>query len=74
MSAQQNLLNNEQEAAIIRSRLITSVKALGGGWDAESLAAIHVRLILGSFAAWAEGRRPWFRSLERGSGGSEFEK
>lgn len=47
VSAQQNLLNNEQEAAIIRGqRLVTSVllvKALGGGWDAASLAAVHVK-------------------------------
>jgi len=46
VSAQQNLLNNEQQAAIIQGqRLITTVllvKALGGGWDAESLAAVHV--------------------------------
>jgi outer membrane protein, multidrug efflux system len=47
VTAQQNLLNNEQEAAIIRGqRLVTSVllvKALGGGWDASSLAAIQVK-------------------------------
>ena len=47
VSAQQNLLINEQEAAVIQGqRLITSVllvKALGGGWDAASLAAVHVR-------------------------------
>ncbi|HEX8872509.1 MAG TPA: efflux transporter outer membrane subunit [Candidatus Acidoferrum sp.] len=47
VSAQQNVLNNEQEAAIIRGqRLVTSVllvKALGGGWDASSLAAVHVK-------------------------------
>jgi outer membrane protein, multidrug efflux system len=47
VSAQQNLLTNEQEAAIIRGqRMITSVllvKALGGGWDAASLAAVHVK-------------------------------
>lgn len=47
VSAQQNLLSNEQEAAIIRGqRLVTSVllvKALGGGWDAASLAAVHVK-------------------------------
>ena len=45
VSAQQNLLNNEQEAAIIQGqRLVTSVllvKALGGGWDAASLNAVH---------------------------------
>jgi len=46
VSAQQNLLSNEQEAAIIQGqRLVTAVllvKALGGGWDAASLAAVHV--------------------------------
>ncbi len=47
VSAQQNLLNNEQEAAIIQGqRLVTSVllvKALGGGWDSASLAAVQVK-------------------------------
>jgi outer membrane protein, multidrug efflux system len=47
VSAQQNLLTNEQEAAIIQGqRLVTSVllvKALGGGWDATSLAAVQVK-------------------------------
>jgi NodT family efflux transporter outer membrane factor (OMF) lipoprotein len=47
VSAQQNLLINEQEAAVIQGqRLIASVllvKALGGGWDAASLAAVHVK-------------------------------
>lgn len=47
VSAQQNLLNNEQEAAIIQGqRLVTTVllvKALGGGWDATSLAAVHLK-------------------------------
>lgn len=47
VSAQQNLLTNEQEAAIIQGqRLITSVllvKALGGGWDAASLSAVQVK-------------------------------
>jgi NodT family efflux transporter outer membrane factor (OMF) lipoprotein len=45
VSAQQNLLSNEQEAAIIQGqRLVTSVllvKALGGGWDAASIAAVE---------------------------------
>ena len=45
VSAQQNLLSNEQEAAIIQGqRLVTSVllvKALGGGWDAASIAAVQ---------------------------------
>lgn len=47
VTAQQNLLSNEQEAAVIQGqRLVTSVllvKALGGGWDASSLAAVQVR-------------------------------
>jgi outer membrane protein, multidrug efflux system len=47
VSAQQNLLTNEQEAAVIQGqRLITAVllvKALGGGWDATSLAAVQVK-------------------------------
>ena len=45
VSAQQNLLSNQQEAAIIHGqRLVTAVllvKALGGGWDAASLAAVQ---------------------------------
>lgn len=47
VTAQQNLLSNEQEAAVIQGqRLVTSallVKALGGGWDASSLAAVQVK-------------------------------
>ena len=47
VTAQQNLLTNEQELAVIEGqRLITSVllvKALGGGWDASSLAAAQVK-------------------------------
>lgn len=47
VNSQQNLLNNEQELAVIRGqRLVTSVlliKALGGGWDASSLAAVQVK-------------------------------
>ena len=47
VSAQQNLLSNEQQAAVIQGqRLVTSVllvKALGGGWDATSLSAVHVK-------------------------------
>jgi multidrug efflux system outer membrane protein len=47
VTAQQNLLTNEQELAIIAGqRLVTSVllvKALGGGWDASSLAAAQVK-------------------------------
>jgi NodT family efflux transporter outer membrane factor (OMF) lipoprotein len=47
VSAQQILLTNQQQAAIIQGqRLITSVllvKALGGGWDANSLNAVHVK-------------------------------
>jgi multidrug efflux system outer membrane protein len=47
VTAQQNLLNNEQQLAVIEGqRLVTSVllvKALGGGWDASSLAAAQVK-------------------------------
>jgi NodT family efflux transporter outer membrane factor (OMF) lipoprotein len=47
VSAQQILLTNQQQAAIIQGqRLVTSVllvKALGGGWDAASLNAVHVK-------------------------------
>jgi multidrug efflux system outer membrane protein len=47
VAAQQNVLSNEQELAILQGqKLVTSVllvKALGGGWDASSLAAIQVR-------------------------------
>jgi outer membrane protein, multidrug efflux system len=47
VTAQQNLLSDEQELAVIHGqRLVTSVllvKALGGGWDASSLAAVQVK-------------------------------
>jgi NodT family efflux transporter outer membrane factor (OMF) lipoprotein len=47
VTAQQNLLTDEQQLAVIRGqRLVTSVlliKALGGGWDASSLAAVQVK-------------------------------
>lgn len=47
VNAQQNLLNNEQQLAIIKGqKLVISVlliKALGGGWDASSLAAVQVK-------------------------------
>jgi multidrug efflux system outer membrane protein len=47
VTAQQNLLNNEQEMAVIQGqKLVTSVlliKALGGGWDASSLSAVQVK-------------------------------
>ena len=47
VNAQQNLLNNEQQMAVIRGqKLVTSVllvKSLGGGWDASSLAALQVK-------------------------------
>jgi len=47
VTAQQSLLANESENAQIRGgQLVTSVmlvKALGGGWDAGSLAAIQVK-------------------------------
>src|SRR5271154_21596 len=46
VTAQQNLLADEQELAIIRGqRLVISVllvKALGGGWDSSSLSAVAV--------------------------------
>ena len=75
VSAQQNLLNNEQEAAVIHGqRLITSVllvKALGGGWDATSLAAVHVKptterrdRALSDAAGEAAGRRRGSRSTK----------
>jgi outer membrane protein TolC len=45
--AQRDLLVDEQQLAVIQGqRLISSVllvKALGGGWDASSLAAVQVR-------------------------------
>jgi NodT family efflux transporter outer membrane factor (OMF) lipoprotein len=47
VTAQQNLLTSEQQLAQIQGqRLVTSVllvKALGGGWDASSLAAVQVK-------------------------------
>ena len=47
VNAQENLLNNEREMAVIQGqKLVTTVllvKALGGGWDAASLAAIQVK-------------------------------
>jgi outer membrane protein, multidrug efflux system len=47
VTAQQNLLADEQQLASIQGqRLVTSVllvKALGGGWDASSLAAVQVK-------------------------------
>ena len=47
VSAQQNLLTNERQAAVIRGQqLVTSVllvKALGGGWDGASLDKLQVK-------------------------------
>jgi NodT family efflux transporter outer membrane factor (OMF) lipoprotein len=47
VNAQESLLNNEREMATIEGqRLVTSVllvKALGGGWDAASLATVKVK-------------------------------
>jgi multidrug efflux system outer membrane protein len=47
VSAQRDLLSNEQQLAVIQGeRLVSSVllvKALGGGWDASSLTAIQVK-------------------------------
>ncbi len=55
VTAQQNLLSNEQELAIIRGqRLVTSallVKALGGGWDSSSLSAVAVKAKLKDIVA-----------------------
>jgi outer membrane protein TolC len=46
VSAQQSLLDNERQMALLQGqRLVTSVllvKALGGGWDAQSLASVQV--------------------------------
>ena len=47
VTAQQNFLTDQQQLAQIQGqRLVTSVllvKALGGGWDASSLAAVQVK-------------------------------
>ena len=47
VTAQGNLLTNERELAVIEGqRLLASVllvKALGGGWDASSIAALQVK-------------------------------
>jgi NodT family efflux transporter outer membrane factor (OMF) lipoprotein len=47
VTAQQNLLSNERQETQIRGgQLVTSVmlvKALGGGWDANSLTAVSVK-------------------------------
>jgi NodT family efflux transporter outer membrane factor (OMF) lipoprotein len=47
VTAQQTLLTNEQELAILQGqKLVTSVllvKSLGGGWDASSIAALQVK-------------------------------
>jgi multidrug efflux system outer membrane protein len=47
VTSQRDLLANEQQLAVIQGqRLVTSVllvKALGGGWDASSIAAIQVK-------------------------------
>jgi outer membrane protein TolC len=47
VTAQRDLLADEQQLAVIQGqRLVSSVllvKALGGGWDASSLAAVQVR-------------------------------
>jgi len=55
VNAQQNLLSNEQEAAIIHGqRLVTAVaprQALGGGWDAASIAAVQEKAHLKDIVA-----------------------
>lgn len=47
VTAQQNLLTSEQQLAVIQGQRLVAgvllVKALGGGWDASSLAAIQVK-------------------------------
>jgi len=47
VNAQQTLLNNEQQMAVIRGqKFVTTVllvKALGGGWDASSLSTFQVK-------------------------------
>jgi len=47
VTAQQNLLSNEQQLVSIQGQRLTTsvllVKALGGGWDASSLEAIKVK-------------------------------
>jgi outer membrane protein TolC len=47
VTAQRDLLADEQQLAVIQGqRLVSSVllvKALGGGWDASSLAAVQVK-------------------------------
>jgi outer membrane protein TolC len=55
VTAQQNLLNNEQQLVTIQGQRLTTsvllVKALGGGWDASSLAAIQVKAKLRDIVA-----------------------
>ncbi len=55
VTAQQNLLSNEQQLVSIQGqRLTTSVlliKALGGGWDASSLEAVKVKARLKDIVA-----------------------
>jgi len=55
VTAQQNLLNNEQQLVAIQGQRLTTsvllVKALGGGWDASSLAAIQVKAKLRDIVA-----------------------
>ncbi len=55
VTAQQSLLNSEQQLVAIQGqRLITNVllvKALGGGWDATSLAALQVKAPLKDIVA-----------------------
>lgn len=55
VTAQQNLLNNEQQLVSIQGQRLTTtvllVKALGGGWDASSLSAIKVKARLNDIVA-----------------------
>jgi multidrug efflux system outer membrane protein len=47
VTAQQNLLTDQQELAVIQGQQLVSsvllVKALGGGWDAASIASLQVK-------------------------------
>jgi outer membrane protein TolC len=55
VTAQQSLLNSQQELVTIQGQRLTTsvllVKALGGGWDASSLAAIQVKAKLRDIVA-----------------------
>lgn len=52
VTAQESLLTNEEEMAVLQGERFVAtvrlVKALGGGWDASSLATAHVNATAGS--------------------------